>query len=102
MDRDGLKHVSAFVSVDTPDLLRELGSQVLSRLGEGVVLLGTTFGERASIVAFCSPAAIKAGLQAGKLVTDLSAQIGGKGGGKPDFAMGGGKDGAKLAAVLKA
>jgi alanyl-tRNA synthetase len=102
VDRDGLKHVSAFVSVDTPDLLRELGSQVLSRLGEGVVLLGTTFGERASIVAFCSPAAIKAGLQAGKLVTDLSAQIGGKGGGKPDFAMGGGKDGAKLAAVLKA
>jgi alanyl-tRNA synthetase len=102
VDRDGLKHVSAFVNVDTPDLLRELGSQVLSRLGEGVVLLGTTFGERASIVAFCSPAAIKAGFQAGKLVTDLSAQIGGKGGGKPDFAMGGGKDGAKLAAVLKA
>ena len=102
VDRAGLKHVSAFVSVDTPDLLRELGSQVLSRLGEGVVLLGTTFGERASIVAFCSPAAIKAGLQAGKLVTDLSAQIGGKGGGKPDFAMGGGKDGAKLAEVLKA
>jgi alanyl-tRNA synthetase len=102
VDRDGLKHVSAFVSVDTPDLLRELGSQVLSRLGEGVVLLGTTFGERASIVAFCSPAAIKAGQQAGKLVTDLSAQIGGKGGGKSDFAMGGGKDGAKLAEVLKA
>ncbi|HEY0968454.1 MAG TPA: alanine--tRNA ligase [Opitutaceae bacterium] len=101
VDRNGLKHVSAFVTVDTPDILRELGSQVLARLGEGVVLLGTTFGERASIVAFCSPAAIKSGLQAGKLVTELSAQIGGKGGGKPDFAMGGGKDGAKLAAVLK-
>ena len=46
-------------------------------------------------------AAIKAGHQAGKIIQGLSAAIGGKGGGKPDFAMGGGKDIAKLAEVLK-
>jgi len=57
---------------------------------EGVVQLGAAFGEKATVVAFCSPAAIAAGYQAGKLVSALSAQIGGKGGGKPDFAMGGG------------
>jgi alanyl-tRNA synthetase len=53
------------------------------------------------VVAFCSPAAIKAGFQAGKIVSELSAKLGGKGGGKPDFAMGGGKEPAKLAEVLK-
>jgi alanyl-tRNA synthetase len=36
------------------------------------------------------------------LVSELSAKLGGKGGGKPDFAMGGGKEPAKLAEVLKA
>ena len=68
--------------------------------GEGVVQLGTGVDDKASVVAFCSPAAIKAGYQAGKLVQAIAAKIGGKGGGKPDFAMGGGKDPAQLPAAL--
>jgi alanyl-tRNA synthetase len=99
--RDGLKFVSAVVTTDAPDSLRSLGSQVLAKLGEGVVTLGAVLGDRVSLVAFCSPAAIKAGHQAGKLVNELSLKLGGKGGGKPDFAMGGGKDTAKLAEVLR-
>jgi len=99
--RDGFKFVSAVVTVDAPESLRSLGAQVLGKIGEGVVQLGAAFGEKASVVAFCSPAAIKAGHQAGKIVQDLSQKLGGKGGGKPDFAMGGGKDVAKLADVLR-
>ncbi|MFO1451199.1 MAG: alanine--tRNA ligase [Opitutaceae bacterium] len=98
--RDGLKFVAAVVSVDSPEALRALGSQVVGKLGEGVVQLGAVSGEKATVVAFCSPGAIKAGHQAGKLVAALCAQLGGKGGGKPDFAMGGGKETAKLAEVL--
>jgi alanyl-tRNA synthetase len=100
--KDGLKFVSAAVSVSEPEALRSLGSQVLSRLGEGVVTLGAAFGEKTSLVAFCSPAAIKAGHQAGKLIAALAGQLGGKGGGKPDFAMGGGKDAARLKEVIAA
>jgi alanyl-tRNA synthetase len=99
--REGLKFVSAVVASDSPESLRSLGSQVLAKVGEGVVTLGAVLGERVSLVAFCSPAAIKAGHQAGKLVNELSLKLGGKGGGKPDFAMGGGKDTAKLAEVLR-
>jgi alanyl-tRNA synthetase len=99
--RDGLKFVTAVVSTDAPESLRSLGSQVLGRIGEGVVVLGAAFGDKVSVAAFCSPAAIKAGHQAGKIITDLSQKLGGKGGGKPDFAMGGGKDVAKLAEVVK-
>ncbi|MBL9202614.1 MAG: alanine--tRNA ligase, partial [Opitutaceae bacterium] len=99
--RDGLKFVSAVVSISDQEALRSLGSQVAAKLGEGVVQLGAALGDKASLVAFCTPAAIKAGHQAGKIIQTISAQIGGKGGGKPDFAMGGGKDIAKLAEVLK-
>jgi alanyl-tRNA synthetase len=98
----GLRFVSAAVLVDHPDALRALGSQVLGHLGEGVVRLGAALNEKASLVAFCSPAAIQAGFQAGKLVNELSLALGGKGGGKPDFAMGGGRDPSRLAEVLKA
>ena len=99
--KDGLKFVSAVVPVESPEALRGLGAQVLAKLGEGVVQLGAAAGDKASVVVLCSPAAIKAGHQAGKLVAELSAKLGGKGGGKPDFAMGGGRDAAKLAEVMK-
>jgi alanyl-tRNA synthetase len=100
--RDGLKFVSAVVPADSTESLRSLGSQVLAKIGEGVVQLGAVFNDKPSLVAYCSPAAIKAGHQAGKIVQTLSTAIGGKGGGKPDFAMGGGKDATKLAEALKA
>jgi alanyl-tRNA synthetase len=101
VERDGLNFVTAVVVADTPETLRSLGSQVLAKIGEGVVLLGATLGDKASVAAYCSPAAIKAGHQAGKIISDVTAKLGGKGGGKPDFAMGGGKDVSKLAEVLK-
>lgn len=100
--RYGLKLASAVVSVESPDALRSLGSQVLALLGEGVVRLGAVFGDKATVVAFASPGAIRAGHQAGRIVNELSAALGGKGGGKPDFAMGGGREVAKLAGALSA
>ncbi len=95
-----LAWVASVVTTDSPETLRSLGSQVLAKVGEGVVILGAAFGDKATVVAFCSPGAIQAGHQAGKLVNALSQQLGGKGGGKPDFAMGGGKEVGKLAEIL--
>jgi alanyl-tRNA synthetase len=98
----GFKVASAQVSVDSTDALRSLGAQVLSKLGEGIVILAAALGDKASVVAFCSPAAIAAGHNAGKLVGALSAQLGGKGGGKADFAMGGGREVARIGDALSA
>ena len=98
----GLKFSSSVVALDSPDALRSLGAQILGQLGEGVVRLGAAFGDKASVVAFSSPAAIKAGYQAGRIVAEMSLLLGGKGGGKPDFAMGGGRDVAKLSEALSA
>ena len=95
-----LRFVSAVVAAETPDALRALGSQVLGQIGEGVVRLGAAFGDKAAVVAFSSPGAIKAGYAAGRIVNLMSAELGGKGGGKPDFAMGGGREVAKLQQIL--
>ncbi len=101
--RDGLPFISAVVAVDGPEALRQLGSQVLAQLGgEGVIQLGAVLGDKASVVAMCGPAAIKAGKNAGKIIQGLAAALDGKGGGRPDSAMGGGKNTAKLAEVLAA
>jgi alanyl-tRNA synthetase len=100
--KDGHKWVSAVVTAENQDALRSLGSQVLHKIGAGaVVQLGAVFDGKVSLVAYCSPEAIKAGLAAGKLIGALTAKLGGKGGGKPDYAQGGGGDASKLAEVLK-
>ncbi|HEY5550711.1 MAG TPA: alanine--tRNA ligase-related protein, partial [Opitutaceae bacterium] len=100
-ERDGLKFVSAVVTTESAETLRSLGSQVLAKIGEGVVQLGAVIGDKATVVALASPAAIKSGHQAGKIVAALCAALGGKGGGRAEYAMGGGRDVAKLAEVLK-
>ena len=95
-----LRLVSSEVKVSDPNALRTLGSQVLALMGEGVVVLGAGFGPKVTVVAFCSPKAIASGHQAGKIVGQLTADLDGRGGGKPDFAMGGGKDVSRLPQVL--
>jgi alanyl-tRNA synthetase len=99
--RGEIKYVWAPVGVLDTDALRSVGAQVFHKLGEGMVLLGAVIGDKAAVVAFCSPAAIAAGFNAGAIVKDLSQKLGGKGGGKPDFAMGGGRDVARLPEALR-
>jgi len=96
-----LKVVAAVTDAENPNALRQLGAEILSRLGEGVVVLGAAFGPKATVVAFASPAANQAGLQAGKIISGLAESLGGRGGGKPDFAMGGGKEVSRLPDALE-
>ena len=73
-----------------------------AKVGAGaVVQLGALLDGKVSLVAYCSPEAIEAGQAAGKLIGGLTARLGGKGGGKPDYAQGGGGDASKLVEVLK-
>ena len=65
------------------------------------VLLGAKADGRASLCLAFSPELVKRGLHAGKLVGELAAKVGGKGGGKPDFAQAGGKDPNGLSDALK-
>ncbi|MBC2596378.1 alanine--tRNA ligase [Ruficoccus amylovorans] len=102
VEKDGIKWIAAPVKVANPNDMRGLAIDLLKKLGEGVVVLGGDFDGKVTVLATCSPEAIKQGHKAGDIVRELTAALGGKGGGKPDFAMGGGKDADQLAPALKA
>ncbi|MEY4403357.1 MAG: alanine--tRNA ligase [Verrucomicrobiota bacterium] len=100
-DRAGLKYVVSQVSMENPNDLRELGAKVAAKVGpSAVVVLAAVIAGKVSLVANCGPEAVKAGKQAGKIVTDACGKLGGKGGGKPDSAMGGGTDVSKVGEAL--
>ncbi|MFQ9472302.1 MAG: DHHA1 domain-containing protein [Oscillospiraceae bacterium] len=61
--------------------------------GPGVVaVLAAVSGDKITFLAVCGKEAVKAGVKAGDIIKQVSAIAGGSGGGKPDSAMGGGKD----------
>ena len=67
---------------------------------KGVIVLGGISNGAVSLVAAVSPE-FTAKFQAGKLIQAIAPIVGGKGGGKPDNARGGGKDPSKLAEALE-
>jgi len=66
---------------------------------KGVIVLGSAMDEAVTLVAAVSPE-FTAKVQAGKLIQAIAPLVGGKGGGRPDSARGGGKDAAKLDEAL--
>ena len=68
----------------------------------GVLLLAGVNGDSAALVSYCSAAALKAGAHAGNLIKATCTFCGGKGGGRPDSAMGGAKEVAKVGDALTA
>ncbi len=65
----------------------------------GVIVLGGVSGENVTLVASVSPE-LQKNFQAGKIMERLAPMVGGKGGGRPDNARGGGKDVSKLDEAL--
>ena len=76
--------------------LRQMGDFLKDKEPNVVAVLASTSGEKISFLAVCGKNAIAKGIQAGDLVKNVCTICGGKGGGKPDSAMGGGKDMLKL------
>jgi alanyl-tRNA synthetase len=76
--------------------LKSAVEHLRDKLGSGVVVLGSVEDGKVAVVAAASDEAVKAGANAGKLIQAVMASLGGKGGGKPQMAQGGGGDAAKL------
>jgi len=79
--------------------LRQMGD-VLRDKDESVVAVLASVGEKVTFLAVCGKAAVKAGVKAGEIVKHVCTVCGGSGGGKPDSAMGGGKDASKVDEAL--
>jgi alanyl-tRNA synthetase len=85
-----------------PDEARALCDTFKSRFANGVAVFAAVSGDKLNFVAACGAEAVKAGAHAGKLLSEISAICGGKGGGRPDSAMSGGKDLSKIDEALSA
>jgi alanyl-tRNA synthetase len=81
--------------------LRQLSDTLLAQIKSGVVVLGRRADGKASIIVRTSPDLSKR-VPAGRVIKELAPIIGGRGGGKPDMAEGGGPEPQKLSEALEA
>ena len=95
----GVKVVAARIEGLDAKSLRDAVDQLKSRLGNAVIVLASAEDGKASLVAGVQGSALGK-VKAGELLSHVAAQIGGKGGGRPDMAQGGGPDGPALVAAL--
>ncbi len=92
----GLKIVTSNKNGLDANALRQMGDFLRDKAPNVVAVLSSVNGEKITFLAVCGPEAVKKGVKAGDLVKNVCAICGGKGGGKPDSAMGGGSDLLKL------
>ena len=101
-DIGGLKVISAIKENIEVDNLRQMQDTLRDWEPNIVSVIAAVNDEKITIAATCGKAAIEKGVKAGDLVRETAKICGGSGGGKPDFAMGGGKDASKLREALDA
>ncbi len=96
---NGVKVLATAVEGVDGGELRNLLDQLKNKLGSGVVLLGVVGGDRVSLIAGVT-ADLTVKVKAGELLAFAAAQVGGKGGGRPDMAQGGGTQPENLPKAL--
>ena len=82
--------------------LRQMGDVLRDKDSAVVAVIAAVNGEKISFQCVCGKDAVAKGLKAGDIIKNITAIAGGKGGGKPDSAMGGGNYLSKLDEALAA
>lgn len=101
VDVGGIKVLAANVEGADAKSLRDTLDQVKNKLGSAVVLLAAVDGDKVALAAGVSKD-LTDRVSAGNLMREFAGRLGGKGGGRPDMAQGGGSDVAGLPAALGA
>ncbi len=97
---NGIKVLSAKLEGADAKTLRETVDQLKNKLGTAIVVLGTVMdGGKVQLAAGVTKDLIK-DIKAGDVVNHIAAQVGGRGGGKPDMALAGGSEPDKLDSAL--
>ena len=99
---NGVTVLAARIEGADAQSLRDAADRYKSRLGEAVVVLGAQVADdKVTLVSSVSPA-VSERVSAGALIGEVAKLVGGRGGGRRDFAQAGGNDPAKLEAALQA
>ena len=99
VDVGGVKVLAARLEGFDAKALRDAVDRLKQQLGDAVIVLAGVQDGKAALVAGVNGAAMGK-VKAGELLSHIAGQIGGKGGGRPDMAQGGGEDGPKLVSAL--
>jgi alanyl-tRNA synthetase len=95
--------LTAMISDSTIESLRNMADQFKAENPNAVVVLGTNTDDgQVQFIAAVSDSLIQRGINAGEIIRNISALTGGKGGGRPNMAQGGGKDINKAQEALDA
>ncbi len=84
------------------DQLRSACDSLRSRAGSAAILLAAENDGKVILLAAMTADVVGKGVKAGDLIKEIAPIVGGKGGGKPDLAQGGGTDVSKIAAAVEA
>ncbi len=98
-DVGGVRLLAAQLEGADAKTLRDTVDQLKNKLGSAVILLAAVDGDKVSLVAGVTKD-LTDRFKAGELVGKVAAKVGGKGGGRPDMAQGGGTNPAALADAL--
>jgi alanyl-tRNA synthetase len=100
VDINGVKVVATQLEGADATALRNAVDQLKERLRSAVIVLGTVAADnKVSLVAGVTPDLV-ARVKAGEIVAGVASKVGGKGGGRPDFAQAGGTDASALPSAL--
>jgi len=98
---NGVKVLISKLEGVEPKSLRDAMDQLRNKIGTGVVMLAVSVDDKASVVAGVTPDLIQR-VKAGDLIRHTATAMGGKGGGRPDMAQGGGQAGQLDEALISA
>ena len=96
LDIKGVKLLATSVKGVDMNGLRDLGDQLKTKLGEGVVVLISEADGKVNLVTMATDGAMAKGAHAGNLVKAIAPKVGGGGGGRPNMAQAGGKNPAGI------
>ncbi|MBR5337740.1 MAG: alanine--tRNA ligase [Lachnospiraceae bacterium] len=97
----GVKLLATSVSGVDMNGLRDLGDQLKTKLGQGVILLASDVDGKVNLMSMATEEAMANGAHAGNLIKAVAAKVGGGGGGKPAMAQAGGKNPAGIPEALE-
>ena len=92
----GVRALTAMIPGADANKLRQMGDLLRDKEANVAAVLASVNGDKVTFLAVCGKETIAKGIKAGDLVKLVCTACGGSGGGKPDSAMGGGKDATKV------
>jgi alanyl-tRNA synthetase len=97
---DGTQVLATRVPAQDRETMLQIGDRLRDKLQSGVIVLASEIDAQPALLAMVTKDQVGRGLSAGNLIKEIAPIVGGRGGGRPELAQGGGSDASKLDEAL--